>query len=658
MNFINSLSMWQWLAIGLVPPAIIALYFLKLKRQPLEVPSTYLWSRTIEDLHVNSIWQRLRQSLLLFLQLLLLALLMFACLRPGWRGAKLIGDRFVFLVDTSASMSATDVEPTRLEAAKKQILGMIDQMKSDDAAMIISFSDMARVEQSFTGSRSLLRKKVGKIEPTSRTSDLREALRAAAGLANPGRSSDEDNVTDVQVADAMPATLYLYTDGGFANVPDFSLGNLEPIYVPIGVESPENVAIVAFTAERNPEKPDQLETFARLENSGTQDVTAEVSLYLDDELIEAANVTAAAGGEAGVEFELEDLKQGVLRLELEHKDALALDNTAFTAINTVREARALLVTPGNDALLLALDTDEALELAKLKVAKPAELETKEYQDLAQAGYYDLIIYDQCVPEKMPQANTLFIGGLPPVEGWSKNEKEVSPIIIDTDRVHPLMQYIEMGNVAILEGFPVKAPTGGTVLIDSDVGSMFSIGPREGFEDAVLGFEIIGADDEGSPEAKTDWPIRRSFPVFVMNIVRYLGGVSGSTATPSVKPGIPIVLRTQSAVARMTVEAPDEKQKEVFREAQNTFVFSNTDLLGVYDVFEDPAKPPAQQFAVNLFDSRESNLRINNKIEIGHEEVKGQGRLEPARKESWKWLLLLGMVVLVFEWYIYNRRVYL
>ena len=61
------------------------LYFLKLKRQPLEVPSTYLWSRTIEDLHVNSIWQRLRRNLLLFLQILLILLLMLALLRPGWR---------------------------------------------------------------------------------------------------------------------------------------------------------------------------------------------------------------------------------------------------------------------------------------------------------------------------------------------------------------------------------------------------------------------------------------------------------------------------------------------------------------------------------------------------------------------------------------------
>ena len=40
--FYNTLSPWQWGLLALVPPAIVALYFLKLKRQPLEVPSTYL----------------------------------------------------------------------------------------------------------------------------------------------------------------------------------------------------------------------------------------------------------------------------------------------------------------------------------------------------------------------------------------------------------------------------------------------------------------------------------------------------------------------------------------------------------------------------------------------------------------------------------------
>src|SRR4051812_44330008 len=187
--FQNTLAPWQWGLLALVPPAIVALYFLTLRRQPLAVPSTSLWKRTIEDLHVNSLWQRLRQNLLLFLQLLLIALAMLALMRPGWEGTKLDGDRFIFLVDNSSSMSATDVPDAknRLDEAKRLISGMIDQMSSGMTAMIINFSDRAQVVQEFTDNRRLLHERLATIEPSIRGTDLIGALELADGLANPTR---------------------------------------------------------------------------------------------------------------------------------------------------------------------------------------------------------------------------------------------------------------------------------------------------------------------------------------------------------------------------------------------------------------------------------------------------------------------------------------
>src|SRR5204862_8227735 len=120
------------------------LYFLKLRRRPLEVPSTFLWHRTIEDLHVNAIWQRLRQSLLLFLQLLFFALIALALFGPGMKGRESISDRIILLIATSASMPATDVSPSPLDDAKKQaeqIIKAMDDNAREPAAMPISFSD-------------------------------------------------------------------------------------------------------------------------------------------------------------------------------------------------------------------------------------------------------------------------------------------------------------------------------------------------------------------------------------------------------------------------------------------------------------------------------------------------------------------------------------
>jgi len=663
--FVNTLTWWQWGLLALIPPAILALYFLKLRRQPLAVPSTYLWSKAIEDLHVNSLWQRLRQSLLLLLQLLLILLLAFVLLRPGWRGTELTGDRFILLIDTSASMSATDIDPTRLDEAKRQARNLIDQMKTGDVAMIISFSNRARVEQPFTDNRRLLRTKIDLIEQTTHTSDLSEALRAASGLANPGESGDPNNPLDPRVAEALPADLYLFTDGGFSAVPDFNLGQLDPKYQKVAGETFENIAITAFSTEANPDKPEQLQAFGRIENFTDEEKQLEATLLLNNVLLDVQNVDVPPRGEqdlpgvAGVKFDLQQLEEGVLKLEINSKDNLKADNEAYAVVSLPRPAKVLLISPGNDALELSMATDEMRKVATVTVQEPEFLTTKAYEDAALEGAFDLMIFDQCTPKQMPLCNTLFVGAKPPGEEWKLGEKQNVPLVVDVDAVHPLTQLVRMSNVKIIEARPIeKMPPASTTLIEADSGALLAIGPRAGYEDAVLGMEIVGAGEGGELEAKTDWPIRRSFPVFVMNAVKYLGGIRSSVAAPSVRPGMPAVLRSINPVPLVTVESPRGDMFDVPRETQNTFVFGRTDELGVYQVREGTGGKAAQQFAVNLFDSRESDLRPRETLDIGHEVVKAEAVRQVARQELWRWLLLGAIALVLFEWYVYNKRVYL
>ena len=360
----NMLSPWQWGVLAIVPPAIIALYFLKLKRQPLEVPSTYLWHKSIEDLHVNSIWQRLRQSLLLLLQLLMLALLALVLLRPAWQGSQFTRDRLIFLVDNSASMGATDVQPTRLDEAKTRVRELIDQMRSGDVAMIVSFSDAARVEQMFTDNRGELRRRLELIQPSDKPTSISEALRVASVLANPGRSATD--IRDTQVAEALPAQLFFFSDGNFANDTEFSLGNLEPT-PPVWIGTPDaaNVAIVAFNTARSETNADKIQAFGRLENSGRREVALDVELRLGDELIDAQRVTIPATKSAGVSFDLEHITEGALELRLAREDDLAVDNSAWTVVHTPRRSRVLLVTPGNEPLQTALRTERGARPPRL-----------------------------------------------------------------------------------------------------------------------------------------------------------------------------------------------------------------------------------------------------------------------------------------------------
>src|SRR6516165_2360797 len=145
------LGLAAWSVLAGVPVGIIALYFLKLRRRPVRVPSTLLWQRSLEDLHVNSLFQRLRRNLLLFLQLLAVALAMLALAGPRTKGSGAQGQRYVLLIDNSASMSSTDVAPSRLGQAKEAAKKIVRDMGSDDLAMVITFADKAAVVSNYTG---------------------------------------------------------------------------------------------------------------------------------------------------------------------------------------------------------------------------------------------------------------------------------------------------------------------------------------------------------------------------------------------------------------------------------------------------------------------------------------------------------------------------
>ena len=662
-EWMNMLSWWQWAVLAAIPPAIIALYFLKLKRRPVEVPSTYLWQRSIEDLHVNSIWQRLRRNLLLLLQLLIILLAMLALLRPGCRGQKLIGNRFVFLIDNSASMSATDREPSRLDEAKRRALAMIDQMHGGDVGMVVSFADTARVEEMFTDNRRQLRRAVEAIKPTRQTTSLGEALKVASGLATPGRGTSNEE-SDAQTSEALPATVYVLSDGRFADVSKFSLGNMQLVYLPIGQPDAANVGITAFNVRRHETRKDRFQAFARIENFGSKDISSTATLRLDGAVIDADKIDVAAGAVEGMVFDLGTTDSGGLELTLDVEDDLAVDNKAYAAINRPQKAQVLLITPGNEPLEIALATTLAEELVDVAVKPPAFVEHAKYKKAVQNGVYDLIIYDRCSPKQMPQANTFFISAMPPGEAWSMGQRGDVPNIIDIDPAHPIMQWIAMDDVLLHEGRPLVVPPGGTTLIDTHLGPMLAIAPRDGFEDVVQGFALVEHISEGDAAgvyARTNWPIRPSFPVFVFNMLDYLGGGHRTTSGESVRPGKVVMIDApasakSSSVGQISVRTPGGKRSKLKESRPGRSNFTDTEELGIYEAYYEGK--PFLRFAVNLFDSTESDIAPRESFEAGPTAVEGQSGWEDSRKEFWRWLVAAGLVILLFEWYIYNHRVYL
>src|SRR5439155_20459606 len=111
----------------LVPLMIMLLYFLRLKRKPLQVPSTFLWRKSIEDLHVNALFQWLRENVLLLLHILTVLALIYAVLGFRFHGSTANGKHSILIIDNYASMPAKDVKPSRLDWAKQEAPKVIDE---------------------------------------------------------------------------------------------------------------------------------------------------------------------------------------------------------------------------------------------------------------------------------------------------------------------------------------------------------------------------------------------------------------------------------------------------------------------------------------------------------------------------------------------------
>ncbi len=171
-------------AAGIAVPALLILYFLKLRRREMAVSSTLLWRKAIQDLQVNAPFQRLRRNLLLLLQLLLLALLCLALSRPVSNFTPGAAKLSVILLDRSGSMSAIEDyngnKHSRLDEAKKQAKALVDSMTRKESAMIIAFDDSAEVIQPLTTDAGALRTAIDRVQPTDRSTGCSRPIAAAA----------------------------------------------------------------------------------------------------------------------------------------------------------------------------------------------------------------------------------------------------------------------------------------------------------------------------------------------------------------------------------------------------------------------------------------------------------------------------------------------
>jgi hypothetical protein len=652
MNWTTTLPWWPIGLLLSLPVLVVLLYFLKLRRLPLVIPSTIFWQKAIEDVNANSLWQKLRSNLLLLLQLLFLLAILLAIFRPSRIGNQTAENRCVLLIDNSASMSATDVQPSRLQQAKELAKEKIASMKAGETAMVVAFADRVEVKQGFTSDRQSLRSALDAIEPTQRPSNLQPAIQAAQALAM-AISSDTTAPAD---ATGNQSLVHIFSDGGFGKTEGINLENITLDFTAVGTQPIDNVAIEAFEVVRSEEQSDQVAAFAKLSNHGGETVEMTTSLLLDDKLIDAVNTTIDPGAKESLEFSFEFPAESTaqLRLEIDRPDQLKFDNQAYAVLKRLRPTKVTVFTPGNTALEKALATRAIRDLAEVTIESIDKLSSiNQSGSSTSLDQYDLVIFDRCSPSSLPQTNTFFIGSTPPGESWKLGALTGPIQLIDVDRSHPITQAIEIGSIRIVEGRAVECIQEPLVLLRSDIGPVLVLNHRQSHQDIVLGFELV--HQKGTEVfMNTDWGIKRSFPIFIYSIIEFLAEESNTLKKSQAVPGQPLVMNLGNQFDRVQVVEPNGNQTALERSSNGKFVWAKTETAGIYKVLSDQSER-VDSLAVNFFFPDESQLRVTDEISVGERQIAAQGQQTRSRQEYWRWLVLGSLVLLVTEWLLFSRR---
>jgi Ca-activated chloride channel homolog len=669
-------------------PAVVAMYLLKLRRDETIVPSTLLWTRLVADVEANAPWQKLRRSLLLLLQLLLVVILALLAARPFLERPAGLARDVVLVIDTSASMAATDVAPNRLEVAKTAALAALRDLPTGGKVSVIAADRSARIVVNETTDLGRVRQALDGIDTTSAHGDLGDALELAGKLA--ARSGDAQILVATDGALATPAT---------TTVP------ARITVLPVGRER-KNQAIVAMAVRTAPSAVTR-SVFVSVANLDLERAARRLEVWGDGALIEVRDLLLEP--QARSDVVIDDVPDYVETLEIRlvgpdptiagAPDQLAVDDVAWAIVPPNRPREILIVGEGDPYLETALSH---LPNVRLFGNLPSEYPAKAARP--DGTSWDLIIFEGTLPATLPRTPILAIapGATSPlgeVTGTLTN-----PGIGSLDPDEPILRYVDLSTTHIASASRFVLPDWARTVIPGPQGApLLYAGSRTGLPTAVLAFE----------PRRSDLPLQVAFPILLANLTGELLGGSAAP-TEAVQPGTPVSLSIPAGATGLAVTKPDGSVVELVPGTALSagVTFSATDLPGVYLVTPHlaatpsaapsgsgsgattlptptataspagtaaggsaaPSTPPVDpnapvRFAVDLFDVDESTIAPGSVAAIEALGVgpgasaspgPGAGQGSPAttrptaRDELWVPIVLLVLVALCVEWAVYHR----
>ncbi|RJQ64767.1 MAG: VWA domain-containing protein, partial [Desulfobacteraceae bacterium] len=221
--------------LGLIP-VLLLIHALKPRPRPLEVTNLFLWQQVSKERTGGRMFEKIRQSLPLLLQISLVALAALALSRPVWSFLTVKTGDMILVVDTSASMKTRTGQGTRFELAREKMRALIDRRQKNQKILMIEAGREPKLASGFIDDPNEAKSLVETLRPRDAPGRLEQAVALALSFVDPSR---ED-------------TVYLITDGAGFDLP--GLLQMHPAIVPVLIAGGDrNIGITKFEFRQDPD---------------------------------------------------------------------------------------------------------------------------------------------------------------------------------------------------------------------------------------------------------------------------------------------------------------------------------------------------------------------------------------------------------------------
>lgn len=584
--------LYPWfLLLSIFLAAVVLFYFFRKRYEEQSVPSNMLWEEVQNEWQASPLLKKLQKNLLFWLQIFALFFLMIALVRPYWITEELKGEHLIFVIDSSASMSAQYEDYTRFDEAKKEMLEMIDKVNGQKVTLI-GAGERPEILLSGESDPSVVKKKLEALELSYNHESIGKALDLAYSL-----SSGNDGV------------IYIFTDSvkkdDLADAP-------KDLYIEVhnvGKEN-HNISLLSFGVSLF---DGEIAGAAEIENQSSEDTTVDfiVTSQTDGSPLFKKNLTLSGNERQVLQIPALPEKPYYEAVILAN-DGYEIDNR-MTSIPLESKHPVYALGDNNPFLINGFQT--------LGV-EVFQADTKS----AVAGKKGIFLVESSSIKDLPsQPTILFNTG---TEKLKVNEA----ITAEKD---PMLQYVDYKNIYISQaakglesGFQPILKSGSVPLIEKGI--------HNGQPIIIVNFSL----------ADSDWALKPSFPVFLFNAYQWLSRQSDFQGF--FEPGEERWLNVSNESPSWDIYNAEDKnlytlnlQEERFRAPQKP---------GIYQAVSGEE---IRYFSVML-DDREKNPAAEASFSV-HEYKENKSDTEKGSNDRiWFWLALFALALIAAEWEVYRR----